>query len=250
MKALILEDEQLSAKRLGTMIAQANDQITVVDVIHSVKDAIAYFEKNEKPDLIFSDIQLSDDLAFEIFEKYDLKTPIIFTTAFSEYAVKAIKLSAIDYLLKPIGPRELNKAIDKAIQAINKENADLNRSMEVLSYNLNSSNKCKKILINDLRGCSIINIDEILKCQSDKNYTTFHLEDGRKIISSKTLKEYDEILPSNQFVRVHNSFLVNINHIIRYLKGEGGSIIMKDGSEVEVSRRKKTDLLSALSFYQ
>ena len=250
MKALILEDEPLTAKRLKTLIYESNNQLEITEVIPSVAGAFKYLDHHPYPDLIFSDIQLSDGLVFELFEKYELEIPVIITTAFSEYAIQAIKLSTIDYLLKPVGPKELSLAIAKAIQRIEREHCLISNSMQVLSHNLNQHNGCKKLLVNDLKGCFVVNVDEILKCVSDKNYTTFYLKNGRTILSSRTLKDYEQMLPSQQFIRVHKSFLVNINQVVQYVKGEGGAVVLTDGSEVEVSRRKKTDLLQALMHIQ
>ncbi|WP_025740581.1 LytR/AlgR family response regulator transcription factor [Aquimarina pacifica] len=247
MKAIILEHELVSAQRLTKLILEIAPEIKIIKTLKSVKEAALFFSNHNQPDLIFADVQFSDGLVFEVFEKFELKSPIIITTAFSKYAIRAIKISAIAYILKPLGSRELREAIMKA-KHINEKNNFIQNSLLSLNHNLKESKTyLKKILIGDACGYFVVNVEDIIKCRSEKNYTIFFLKDGKEIVSSKTLKEYEKLLIDCNFIRVHKSNLINLECIKQYLRGEGGSVILSDGSEVEVSRRKKGDLLTALS---
>ncbi len=247
MKAIILEDELLSAKKLTNLILEIAPEIKVIKILKSIKEAIAFFSKNSGPDIIFADVQFPDGLIFDLFEKFELKSPIIITTAFSKYAIEAIKISVTAYILKPLGSKELREAIAKAKNRINFRNNLIENSLQVINPKpKESKSDLKRILIGDASGYFVVNIGDIIKCRSEKNYTIFFLKDGRELIASKTLKEYETILTAYNFIRVHRSNLININYVQQYLRGNGGSVILSDGSEIEVSRRKKGELLTAL----
>jgi two-component system LytT family response regulator len=176
---------------------------------------------------------------------------VIFTTAYDSYALKAIKFSAIDYLLKPIDPEELKLAITKTIEKRKQIQHQSNLQMNNLLDNLRTINKQNfKLSLPNASGSIFIPINEIIRCESDANYTRFFLENEAKIIMvSKTLKEYDELLTDFGFCRVHHSHLINLKFIKKYIRGEGGTVVMLDGTEVEVSRRKKEIFQKALENY-
>jgi two-component system LytT family response regulator len=200
---------------------------------------------HSNPDLLLLDIEMGDGTAFDLLEQLDASNmDIIFTTAFDHYAIRAIQFSAIDYLLKPVDPEDLQSAVER-YETRRKRSRDANNHIGYLMHNLHSDKK--KIAIPDMDGYIFVDLEDIIHCQSDGSYTRFFLQDGQKILASKSLGDYEQLLGSQQFFRVHRSSLINLSHIKKYIKGEGGYVIMSDGSEVEVSRRKKQDFIKILS---
>ena len=185
--------------------------------------------------------------AFDLLEKFDrIDFAIIFTTAFNHYAINAIRFSAIDYLLKPVDVDDLQAAVSRFELKKNDE-AILNRKFQTLLNNIQPDNRSKKIGIPDGDSLVFIDIKNLIRCQSDGSYTSFYLVSGKKIMASKPIGEYEELLQEERFFRVHRSYLINLEHIKKYVKGDGGYVVMSDGSEVEVSRRKKNDFVSVLN---
>ena len=186
---------------------------------------------------------MGDGTGFDLLKKLEeVNFFLIFITAFEEFAIRAIKFSALDYILKPLDPDELISAVEKARDAIAKENVSLR--LEALYDNLDGlSNKSKKLVLKTTGSVHIVNMSDIVRCESEKNYTHFHTIDRELITVSKTLKEYSEMLVDYGFYRVHQSHLVNLMRVKRYDKAEGGSLIMDDDSIVPVSYRKKDDLM-------
>ncbi|MEO6305878.1 MAG: LytTR family DNA-binding domain-containing protein, partial [Bacteroidia bacterium] len=202
-----------------------------------------------KPKLVFLDIEMPFNNGFVLLEK--IKDPafeVIFTTAYNNYALQAIKASALDYLLKPIDVDELKFAVSKIGNrtTVVKTNTDF----ETLLSNLKIKSTHAKIAIPTFEGLQMISVNNIVKCTADESYTHITLTNNTKITVSRILKEYDDMLSDMNFFRVHNSCLINLTHVNKYIKGDGGYVIMSDGSSVEVSRRKKTDLLTRLSRVQ
>lgn len=192
----------------------------------------------KKPDLILLDINLPDGTGFDLLKKFDrIDFRIIFITAHEEYAVRAFRFSAMDYILKPVAASDLLQAVEKAGETIRNEKTE-----EKFKAFLANLEKINKIVLRTAESIHIINLENIVRCESDVNYTTFYLANGEKLLVSKTLKEYDEMLGPSGFFRTHQSHLVNLEHILRYDKAEGGHLIMDDGSWVPVSLRKKEHL--------
>ena len=202
---------------------------------------------NKEPDLVFLDIEMPNGNAFDLLEKFKtINFNIIFTTAYDHYAIKAIKFSAIDYILKPIDPEELITAV-KRFEDRAGQKATLDKHFKTLLSNVRPENKLKKVGIPDGDGLIFINLSDIIRCDSDGNYTFFILTSGKKIIASRTLGEYEQMFADDNFFRIHRSHLINLEHVKKYIKGEGGYVVMSDNSQVEVSRRNKTDFLEKLS---
>ena len=246
IKAIIVDDELGARESLSKMIEKNCKQIEIVAKVDSL---LAAFEAitNKEPDLVFLDIEMPNGNAFDLLEKFKtINFNIIFTTAYDHYAIKAIKFSAVDYLLKPIDPEELIQAVKRFEERIGK-NASLDKQFKTLLSNVRPENKLKKVGIPDGDGLIFINLSDIIRCDSDGNYTFFILTNGKKIIASRTLGEYEQMFAEDNFFRIHRSHLINLEHVKKYIKGEGGYVVMSDNSQVEVSRRNKNDFLEKLS---
>ena len=213
MKVIIIEDEKPSARRLQRMLAQLNLQADVM--LHSVEESITWFENNEHPELIFLDIQLSDGLSFEIFESVDIKSAIIFTTAYDEYALKAFKLNSIDYLLKPIDEDDLEQAVEKYKSRIPKQEQvilDFNDIKNMLVNPLDRTYK-KRFSIQVGQHLKLINSDDIECFYSENKGTYLHTNSGRNYLLNSTLDQLEQELDPNAFFRINRKFIVNINAI-------------------------------------
>lgn len=236
MKVVIIDDEKRTRDLIAKMIDSFEMDITCFPIGENVQSGIKAIEEVQ-PDLVLLDIQMPDGTGFELLNSIDERNfEVIFVTAFEEYALKAIKFSALDYVLKPIDSDELRTAIEKAIQTIDKK-VDSSQ-LETLNYNIQNVNR-KKLVLKTHESVHVVDLENIVRCEADRNYTSFYLNDGKKILVSKTLKEYETMLSGNHFFRVQQSHLVNLNYVNRFDKKNGGSVVMKDGSEVPLSPAKK-----------
>jgi two-component system LytT family response regulator len=246
IKAIIVDDEQRSRDALNGLIERYCPEVFIIAQGNGCQDGI---EKAQKfnPDLVFLDIQMPDGSGFnflEAFEKFNFE--VIFTTAHDQYAIKAIRYSALDYLLKPIDPDELKAAVRKFMQ--NQDKGQINNNIKVLLENLkNPSNESKKIILSTSEGMHIVSTDDIIRCESDDYYTKFFFLNATSILISKTLKQNEAILSDFNFIRPHKSHLINIKYIKSYLKVDGGYILMTDGSKIPVSRRKRESIVEILN---
>lgn len=241
MRTIIIDDEENIRQTLVKMIGQVCDNVTIVAEGSDVQSGYEIITKYE-PDVVLMDIQLPDGTGFDLLErleKYNFK--IIFITAFENYAIKAFKFSAIDYLLKPFDPDEIQKAFERAEEAREEENTKI-KLKAFLSNFENISKEVKKIVLKTAESIHLVNVQDIIRCQSDGNYTHFYLLGGKKLMVSKTLKEYDNLLSPYGFFRVHQSHLVNLNYLDHFKK-ENEKIVLKDESVVPVSHRKKEQLI-------
>ena len=241
---MIVDDEQSSIDLLQWLANQYCPDITAIQTARSVKDAIPIIH-SFKPDIVFLDIQMPHQSGFDLLTTIDpWNFEVIFTTAFNEFAIQAIRFSALDYLLKPIDEIELKKAVErfKAKRIYAPAGQVLFRNF---IQNISQPNKNKfKLALADATEIKYVQLDEIIRLQAESNYTHIHLIENKVFVSAKTLKEYDEILLGHNFLRVHKSHLVNPEHIQIY--NRAGHLIMSDGSVIEVSRRKKEYLQEAL----
>ena len=246
IKAVIVDDELGARESLSKMIEKNCKNIEIVAKADSMANAFMEITTHQ-PDLVFLDIEMPNGNAFDLLEKFkEINFNIIFTTAYDHYAIKAIKFSAIDYILKPIDPEELVRAVSRYESQMNNKNS-LDKKFKTLLSNVKPENKLKKVGIPDGDGLIFINLADIIRCDSDGNYTYFILTTGKKIIASRTLGEYEQMFTDDNFFRVHRSHLINLEHVKKYIKGEGGYVIMSDNSQVEVSRRNKNEFLEKLS---
>lgn len=239
MKALIVEDKEHIRKGLLHLLASIDKEIMVVGECESVREAVVV-ANTCKPDLIFLDINLTDGTGFDFLDKTeDLHFKVIFITAYEEYALQALKIGAVDYLLKPVDIEELKMAINKvSIVSEETQRQQIATARKVL-------NKDDDTLILSLQDSfQVLDLKELMYCQSDKGYTTFYLKDGKKYLASKSIKEFEEQLSKQSFTRPHQSFVVNLKFIDKYDKS--GTIHLKNGIKIPVSSRKKDTFLTRL----
>jgi len=244
-KLVIIEDEQ---ETLSAIVKIINDYCQGVSIIGTASDFNSAKElfQNSKPDIALLDINLPGGNTFDILKSLpSINFKVIFITAFEEYAIQAIKFSAIDYLLKPVDPAELVSSIHQAAKTVEEENYKM--KLEAFFRNIGEpAFDHKVIVLKTSESIHIVEVRDIVRCESDSSYTTFYLFDGQKILISKPLKEYDDLLSAYHFFRAHQSHLVNMKFIKKFEKTEGGYIVMRDGSTVPVSLRKKDALMHAI----
>lgn len=244
IKAIIVDDEPNCCEILATLLERYCPQVKVADICYSGETALtSIIEIN--PDIVFLDIEMPQMNGFELLEKLQtVNFKLIFTTSYDQYAIKAIRFSALDYLLKPIDREELQNAVKKALQSLDQPMA---QQFEVLMQKINKTgNGGQKIALPTMEGLQLIAIDNIISCESERNYTIIYLKQKQKMVISRPLKEMEELLEDHSFLRVHHSYLVNLKEISKYIRGEGGYLIMSDGSHVDISRSKKELLVSKL----
>lgn len=244
IKAIIVDDEPYCCEALSILLDRYCPQVELAGVYYSGAQALGPI-RDLRPQLLFLDIEMPRMNGFELLEK--VKSPnfeLIFTTSYDQYAIKAIRFSALDYLLKPIDREELQLCIQKAEQRLQ---APLPQQIDLLFQKLqNPAGHFSKIAIPTMEGLQMVAVDSIVHCLSDSNYTILTLKDRQKVVASRTLKEIEELLEDHGFLRVHHSNLVNLNEVCKYIKGEGGYLVMSDGSSVNVSRSRKEGLLRKL----
>lgn len=238
MKALIIEDKAYIRKGLRNLLQLIDIEVEVIGECESVKDAVIV-ANTCAPELIFLDINLTDGSGFEFLEQTeDLSFKVIFITAYEEHALKALKVGAVDYLLKPVDIEELQTALQKINQlSIPEQKQQIKTTKEVWN------NEASKLILSLHDSFQVIDLNELMYCESDKGYTTFYCSDNKKHMVSKTLKEFEEQLLKANFVRSHQSFMVNLKFIDKYDKS--GAIYLKSGKKIPVSSRKKELFLNA-----
>lgn len=245
IKAVLVEDEKMSRETLRRMLEKYCPEVEIVGEADGYRKG-AEVVRQHHPDVVFLDIQMPDGSGFKLLEDFDeINFEVIFTTAFDQFAIKAIKYSALDYLLKPIIPQDLIEAVHR----VEKKKAEnlRKRNRELMSENPNNQDqRPRKIVLSTAEMIHVIDVDDIIRCESDNYYTYFYFVDGRKLLVSKTLKENEELLSPFNFIRPHKSHLVNIKFIKSYIRQEGGFILMKDGTKIPVSRRKKDKMMEII----
>jgi two-component system, LytTR family, response regulator len=239
---VLVEDEKHQHERLQDLVHTHFPQLEIGGIAENIEEAYRIIV-GLKPQLVFLDVMLPPATSFELLHKFKtIDFEIIFTTSFEEFAVKAFRLSAVDYLIKPIVLEELEQAIHRFLERMEKKSPHHHLQVLIDNLQLQHAQK-KKIALPTLNGYIFITIEDIIRCESDNTYSTFHLKDKRKIVVSRTLKECETMLSDFSFFRVHNSHLINLDYIQEYTKGEGGVVKMNDGSHVDVSRRRKDEFV-------
>ena len=246
INAIIVEDEKHSRETLSGLLKLYCKNVNVIAEADGMMAGIKAIKKH-KPDLIFLDIQMPDGSGFRLLESLDeIDFGIIFTTAFDQFAIKAIKFSAIDYLLKPIFPDDLVAAVKKAEEL--QDDRNTRKSVEVLLENMKRPEaEPPKIVLSTAERINVVKVQDIIRCESDNYYTLFFYSNGKKLLVSKTLIENEELLKDYNFIRPHKSHLINVMYIKSVNKQEGGYILLTDGSRVPVSRRKKEMIVDIIN---
>jgi two-component system, LytTR family, response regulator len=245
IKIAIIEDEQPIRDTYKLLLNQNFSDIEIVGEAGTVADAVALL-KNSPPDIVFMDIELEDGNSFQVLQNtrpYSFK--VIFLTAYNNFAIKAIKFSAFDYIMKPINEFEFINAVRNAIDSVTTQ-PDSNEQFTNLLDHYMGTQKSRKIVLRTANSMFVVNISDISHCKSDNSYTTFVLNDKREILVSKGMSEYIPILEEYGFARPHQSFMVNINHIQKIDRNDGGFVIMENGSEIPISTRRKQQFLAIL----
>ena len=239
LTAIIVEDEETSREILKNYLKKYCPNVVVLGEASNVEEALVLIRNNDL-DLVFLDVEMPYGNAFDLLDKVgDVNFETVFVTAYNHYAIEALNAHASYYLMKPISIDELIKAVDYVTEIRTKENA---LQDEVLVPKTNSISG--KITIPQLDGFEILNTADILYCKADDNYTEIYLNNNKKKLVSKTLKYFEDALTESTFARVHKSYLVNVNEVVKYLKGKGGSVLLSNGKEIMVSASKKAQLLS------
>jgi len=244
IKAIIVDDEQYCCETIASLLEDNCPEVELLGIYHNGADALPAIRQHS-PSLVFLDVEMPKMNGFEMLEQLvSINFDIIFTTSYDQYALKAIRFSAIDYLLKPIDREELQIAVQKVVQ---RSQRTITQQVEILMQKLHQPAKSiNKIALPTMEGLQMILVNSIISCEADSNYTILLLKGNKKVIVSTTLKEIEESLEEYSFARVHRSYLVNLNEVEKYIKGEGGYLIMSDGSNIDVSRNKKENLLKKL----
>lgn len=250
LNAIIVDDEEFARSSLYFLLQENCEQIHITGIAKSVPEARNLLANNNV-DLIFLDIAMPGENGFELIPYIQNKSHVIFTTAYDQYALKAIKANALDYLLKPIDIDELKDAVNKASKYISmsKQGENRNENLQNLSINLSERNEIRKISLPNGQGYRLVSIDDIIHIGADSNYSVFYLASGEKITVSKVLKEYEELLPDNQFVRIHKSSILNLNYLKEYNSKNGLEVILKNGEKIAVSRRRASEFADKIKSY-
>jgi two-component system LytT family response regulator len=245
IRTILIDDEVHCLDTLNILLTDCCPEVNVMEICPSPKKGLAAIEKL-KPDLVFLDIEMPLMNGFELLEQFkEIPFSVIFTTSYDQYAIKAIRFSALDYLLKPIDPKELVTAVRK-IQ-IQKRPPSEEQFRMLMNHIQNKDSSFSKIAIPTIEGFELVHIENVIYCEADDNYTHLYIKNKKKITACRNLKEIEEQMNDFRFfIRVHHSYLVNLNEVTKYIRGEGGYLIMSDNSTVNVSRSRKEMLLSKL----
>lgn len=247
--AVLIDDDANLREGMKGLLARYAPNIKIIGEAESVSTGISVVSLLQ-PKVIFLDIQLNDGTGFDILEKLSengnkISIQVVFITAHEQYAVKAFRFSALDFLLKPIDPDDLQKVIAKINETIQKSDSYAN--IDLLLENIRKkTDNFRRIALSTSEGIYLFEISEIIRCESSDNYTIFYIRNNRPILISKTLKEYEELLSEHGFERIHQSHLINLSHLKSYIKKDGGYVVMADDSRLPISQRKKNRLQEIL----
>lgn len=245
LRTIIVDDESDAVKFIESIIAEYCPNIEIVGTANSAREGVKLINEKE-PDLVFLDVEMPHGSGFDLLSNFPQKNfDVIFITAFNHYAIKAIKFSAVDYILKPININEFVEAVKK-VEAARQKNKTSNFSLDALLENLRSSLP-SRLAIPTSDGMEYLNTNEIIRVEADRSYSWFFLTENRKYLVSRNLKEYQELLSDRNFFRTHNSHLINLEFVKKYIRQEGGYVLMTNGSNVPISRSKKELFLKQMA---
>lgn len=243
MKILIVDNEAPLRQVLKKMLLHYFEQLEIVEAC-GVEEGIKCIIEIS-PDIVFLDIEMDDGTGFDLLEQTPIQNfQLIFTTAYNQYAIRAFRFSALDYLLKPIDPALLYESMQKAISRIKERN--IHAQVEVLLHQMRSESKDKKIVLKDTEAAYFVRVTDIICCEAQGPYTRFYVENMQPLIISKNLKEYETLLEPEGFLRIHHSTLVNRSKVIKFNKLDGGTLLLSNGMNMSVSQRKKDYVLKLL----
>lgn len=243
LTAVIVDDEEHCRATLSGLLQRHHPEVHLIGMAYDVPTGIDLVKK-AMPKLLFLDIEMEGRTGFELLQALgDIKPHVIFTTAHVSYAVQAIRFGGLHYLLKPVDTAELEEAVNRARDLIVK---DERPDYELLLKNIDRSTGDRMIALPVNNGLEMVNVNEIVQCEAESNYTTVHLREKKRLVISRTLQQFEDMLGTKDFARVHQSHLVSLKHIRKYVKGEGGEVIMSNGQNVPVSRRMKQALMDGL----
>jgi two-component system LytT family response regulator len=244
IRAVIIDDEPHCIDRIKQLM-EVDKNLSLIGEFTTLAEGIVGL-KTLQPDVLFLDVQIHEHTGFDVLRAIeDYSFEVIFITAFDAYAVHAFKFSAVDYLLKPVDADDFNVAINKVSDKL--ATKDFAKKVSHLLENITKPDKHKKISIPTFEGFEFLEITDIVRCQSDVNYTTIFTKNGQKLLVSKTLKSFEELLADCNFFRIHNSHLINLEYVKKYTKGKGGYVTLTDNTIIEVSTRRKDDFLKCIN---
>lgn len=243
IRAVLIDDEPKNNRILKLMLEEFCPDVTIEGQADNATAGVQLVQE-VKPDLVFLDIEMPYGSGFDLLDQLKpIHFEVIFITAFNDYSLKAIKYSALDYLLKPVNIDELIAAVAKAVQKVAARN--INERIEALLYNLQKPQQAvQKLALPSKEGYVFVLLSDIMRCESKGGYTTFYIKGMDKVLSSKSIKEYEPLLPDDLFFRIHNSHIVNLNCVKKYHRGRGGYLEMEDGTMIEVATRRKDELMA------
>ena len=245
--AIIIDDESSSRNALRQKLTNHCEDIIIIAECETGEEGIKNIEE-KKPDIIFLDVEMPRMNGFTMLQQlHNRNFELIFITAYDHYAIKAIKFSALDYLVKPVDVTDLRTAVEKAIQK--RKQTTGNERLELLLQNfMHEKKEQQRLAIPSMEGLQFINVNDIIYLEAQSNYTIIYLHDSHKLTVSKTLKDFEELLPLPGFIRIHHSFIINRAAVEKYIKGEGGQVVMKNGIILDVARRKKDEFMKAIGY--
>lgn len=239
IQAVLVDDESNSLEALGILLEKYCPEVEVIGTAQSVEEAVNVID-DLQPELVFLDIALPDGQGFEVLEQVEHdQFEVIFTTAYDQYALTAFEFSALDYLLKPINAEKLKQSVERYRNI--KGDREISSRVSVLKDSLKNINE--RIILSSMDGFDVYKISDIIRCEANGSYTTFFIKGGIKVVTSKTLNNFEKLLADQPFARVHSKHLVNLEYIKKYISGRGGYVVFEDGSQVDVSERKKKEFI-------
>lgn len=241
MRIIVVDDDAYIIK-LITHYLKANKEVELLGAASNVQDAVALISKKQ-PDVLFLDVELGDRLSFEILKQLPhIQSHIVFITAHSDYAIQAIRYAAFDYILKPVQPKVLDDVVKRLLQKDSKD--DLEERLRVLEANMQSVPK--RLVLKSAEKYKVVQQEEVVYLKADNTYTMVYSKDDEAVLVSQSIKYFEEILPTNMFMRTHRSYIINLSHVSEYIKADGGYIVMSNGDRIILSATKKNSFLDRL----
>lgn len=245
MNVIIIDDESAVRNTLTALLGDGYPDLKILAQVASVEEGLEAIGRHH-PDLVFLDVEMPDGTGFDLLKKLpDINFRVVFITGHQKYALDAIKVSALDYLLKPVDAGELKLAVEKARLVLNKEEEKI--KLQALNENLQDRKILKRIILRTADALQLISVSEIIRAEADSNYTNFYLAGNRRIIVSRTIKEFESMLSGSGIIRVHQSHLVNIIFIDRFMKRDGGYLLLREGTKIPVSPNLKNQVIQSIT---